>query len=116
MIYTQSLSARKYAVSGGNGSLANGTKYSMYMNFNTYSREPATVGYTNASLAYTIGSGAFANNEVITSIAVESDGNAAAGNVEFTLASIVVGERSKTSGVRTEKEYGFEAAVPDAYP
>jgi hypothetical protein len=47
---------------------------------------------------------------------VETDGNAAAGNVEFTLASVVVGELSTTSGVTTEKEHGFEASVPDAYP
>ena len=116
MIYTQAGSMRKYAVSGGNGSLTNGTVYSFYMNFNTYSREPAMIGYTNAALIYTIGSGTFANNEVITSIAVETDGNAAAGNVEFTLASVVVGELSTTSGVTTEKEHGFEASVPDAYP
>ena len=69
------------------------------------------IGYTNAALVYTIGSGNFANNEVITSIAVETYGNSAAGNVEFTLASVVVGELSTTSGVTTEKEYGFEAAV-----
>ena len=117
MIYTGSLlSARKYVVTSGNGSLTNGGVYSLYINFNSYTREPAMIGYTNAALVYTIGSGAFANNEVITSIAVESNGNAAASNVEFTLASIVVGELSTTTGVTTEKEYGFEAAVPDSYP
>ena len=115
MVYTQAGSSRKYAVSGGNGSLTNDTVYSLYMNLNSYSREPAIIGYTNAALAYTVGSGTFANNEVITSIAVESDSNAAASSVEFTLASIVVGELSTVSGVTTEKEYGFEAAVPDAY-
>ena len=111
MIYTQAGSMRKYAVSGGNGSLTNGGVYSLYINFNSYTREPAMIGYTNAALVYTIGSGNFANNEVITSIAVETYGNSAAGNVEFTLASVVVGELSTTSGVTTEKEYGFEAAV-----
>jgi uncharacterized protein YjbI with pentapeptide repeats len=110
MIYTQTGSMRKYAVVGGNGSLTNGTLYSLYMNFNSYSREPAIVGYTNAALEYTIGSGAFANNEVITSISIETESNAAAGNVEFTLANIIVGELTTT-----EKEYGFEAAVPVAY-
>jgi len=68
------------------------------------------VGATNAALAYTIGTGSFANGEGITSIALESDSSAAAGNVEFTLSSIVVGELSG------EKEYGFEAAVPETYP
>jgi hypothetical protein len=116
MIYTQAGSSRKYAVVGGNASLVNGTMYSIYMNFNSYVREPAMIGYTNAALAYTIGSGTFADSEVLTSIAIETDSNATAGNVEFTLASIIVGERSSTTGVTTEKEYGFEAAVPDAYP
>jgi hypothetical protein len=110
MIHTQVGSMRKYAVIGGNGSLTNGTLYSLYMNFNSYSREPAMVGYTNAALEYTIGSGAFANNEVITSISIETESNAAAGNVEFTLANIIVGELTTT-----EKEYGFEADVPVAY-
>jgi len=110
MVYTQAGSSRKYAVVSGNGSLVNGTVYSFYMNFNSYAREPATIGATNAALAYTVGSGSFANNETITSIAVETDSNAAAGNIEFTLSSVVVGELSG------EKEYGFEAAVPVSYP
>jgi hypothetical protein len=36
--------------------------------------------------------------------------------VEFTLASVIVGELSTTNGTVSEKEYGFEAAVPDSYP
>jgi uncharacterized protein YjbI with pentapeptide repeats len=116
MIYTQAGSSRKYAVSGGNGSLTNGTVYSLYINLNSYTREPAMVGYTNSALVYTIGSGTFANNESITSFAVETDSNATAGNVEFTLVSIIVGELSTTTGVTSEKEYGFEANVPVAYP
>jgi uncharacterized protein YjbI with pentapeptide repeats len=117
MIYTQAGSLRKYAVNGGgNGSLTNGTMYSMFVNFNSYLDEPAMVGYTNAALVNTIGSGSFANNEIITSIAIETDSNAAAGNVEFTLASMIVGERSTTTGLISEKEYGFEADVPVAYP
>jgi uncharacterized protein YjbI with pentapeptide repeats len=110
MVYTQAGSSRKYAVVGGSGSLVNGTVYSFYMNFNSYAREPAYISHTNAALAYTVGSGSFANNETITSIAVETDSNAAAGNVEFTLSSVVVGE------LNGEKEYGFEAAVPGSYP
>ena len=116
MIYTQSGSTRKYAVVGGDGSLSNGSIYSLYMNFNSYVREPAMIGYTNAELVNTIGTGAFANNEVITSIAIETASNAAAGNVEFTLASIVVGELSTATGITSEKEYGFEADVPLALP
>ena len=110
MIYTQAGSSRKYVVVSGNGSLVNGTVYSLYINFNTYTREPATIGATNAALAYTVGTGSFANNETITSIAIETDSNATAGNVEFTLSSVIVGE------LNGEKEYGFEAAVPQSYP
>jgi hypothetical protein len=110
MVYTQAGSSKKYPVMSGNGSLINGTVYSFYMNFNSYNREPATVGATNAALAYTIGTGSFADSELIASIAVETDSNATAGHVEFTLSSVVVGELSG------EKEYGFESAVPETYP
>jgi uncharacterized protein YjbI with pentapeptide repeats len=116
MIYTQAGSSRKYAVVSGNGSLTNGTVYSFYMNFNSYAREPAHINHTNAALGYTIGTGSFANNETITSIALESDSNAAASNVEFTLSSIVIGELSTTTNLVSEKEYGFQAAVPVSYP
>ena len=114
MVYTQSGSWRKYVVSGGGGSLTNGTKYSFYTNFNSYSREPAMIGYTNVELVNTLGNGGFASNEVITNIALETDSGATAGTVEFTLASIIVGEIA--SGVPSEKEYGFLAAVPSAAP
>jgi hypothetical protein len=114
MVYTQGGSWRKYIVSGGGASLTNGTIYSFYMNFNSYAREPAMIGYTNKDLVISVGSGAFADNEVITNIAVETDSGAAAGSVEFTLASVMVGEIA--SGVPSEKEYGFLAAVPSAYP
>ena len=116
MIYTDAGSSRKYPVVGGSASLTNGELYSFYMNFNSYGREPAVIGHTNAALAYTIGSGAFANTEGITNIALETDSNAAAGNVDFTLMSIVVGELSTTTGATTEREYGFQAAVLDSYP
>jgi len=105
VLTTQAGSSRKYTISAPN-SLTNGTVYSFYMNFNSYAREPATVGATNAALAYSnVGSGSFVDGEVITSIAVETDSNAAAGNVEFTLSSVVIGEASG------EKEYGFSANV-----
>ena len=115
MVYTQSGSWRKYIASPGGGvSLNNGTVYSFYMNFNSYAREPAIIGHTNIAYANSLGSGSFGNNEFITSIAVETDSGAAAGAVEFTLESIIVGELA--SGVPSEKEYGFMALVPSAYP
>ena len=109
MVYTTSNSSRKYPVSN-TGALANGGVYSFYMNFNSYTVQPAMIGYTNAALANTTGSGSFATNEGILNIALETDSGAAAGTVDFTLSSIIVGDASG------EKEYGFEAAVPTAYP
>ena len=113
-VYTQSGSYRKYGILGGSDSLTNGTKYTFYMNFNSYTREPAVVGYTNAALVNGIGAGSFNTNEVISSITVETDSNAAAGSVEFTLAGVIVGD--VISGVPLEKEYGFLADVPVASP
>ena len=116
VVYTQDGSYRKYTFATPN-SLVNGTVYSFYMNFNSYSREPAMIGSTNAALTYSgVSSGSFANNEVVTSIAVESDSGAATGSVEFTLASVVVGEFVSATSLATEKEYGFSAEVPVSYP
>ena len=106
VVTTQAGSSRKYTISAAPNSLANGTVYSFYMNFNTYTREPATIGATNTALAYSnVGSGSFTNGEVVTSIAVETDSEAAVGSVEFTLSSVVIGEAGG------EKEYGFSANV-----
>jgi len=114
IVYTQSGSYRKYGLLGGNSSLTNGTKYTFYMNFNSYTREPAVIGYTNVAFSNTSGAGNFLNNEVISSIGIETESNATTGSVEFTLAGIVVGDI--VSGVAREKEYGFLADVPAAYP
>jgi hypothetical protein len=84
------------------------------MNFNSYTREPAVIGYTNVAFSNTSGAGNFLNSEVISSIGIETESNATAGSVEFTLAGIVVGDI--VSGVAREKEYGFLADVPAAYP
>ena len=109
MVYTTSNSSRKYPVTN-TGALANGGVYSFYVNFNSYTSEPAIIGYTNAALSNTTGSGSFASNEVILNVALETDSSASAGTVDFTLSSIIIGDASG------EKEYGFEAAVPTAYP
>ena len=109
MVYTTSNSSRKYPVTN-TGALANGGVYSFYVNFNSYTSEPAIIGYTNAALSNTTGSGSFASNEVILNVALETDSSASAGTVDFTLSSVIIGDASG------EKEYGFEAAVPTAYP
>jgi hypothetical protein len=109
MVYTQSNSMRKYLVTN-TGALVNGTTYSFYANFNSYTREPAMIGYTNAVMSYNSTTGSFADNEYILNVALETEIGAASGTVDFTLASIVIGDANG------EKEYGFEAAVPAAYP
>lgn len=45
-----------------------------------------------------------------------TDHTAATGSVEFTLASVLLGEVVSATSVATEKEYGFSADVPMAYP
>ena len=109
VVYTQSGSWRKYPVSNNNA-LVNGTKYSFYVNFNSYSSAPAVIGFTNEGMTGSVGSGSFDSNEVILNIALETSSSAATGTVDFTLSSMVVGEATN------EKEYGFEADVPASYP
>jgi len=109
MVYTQSGSSRKYTVTN-TGALVNGTTYSFYVNLNSYTREPAMIGYTNAAMSNNTTTGSFANNELILNVALETDIGAAAGTVEFTLSSVIIGDI-----IAGEKEYGFEADVPAAY-
>jgi hypothetical protein len=109
VVYTQSGSWRKYPVSNNNA-LVNGTAYSFYVNFNSYTSAPAVIGFTNEGMTGSVGAGSFDSNEVILNIGLETSSSAATGTVEFTLASMVVGEATN------EKEYGFEADVPASYP
>jgi len=109
VVYTQSGSWRKFPIVNTEA-LVNGTTYSFYVNFHLYTRQPVMNGYTNAALANTIGSGPFDSSEIILNIALETDSSAAEDSVEFTLASMIVGDDSG------EKEYGFMADVPTAYP
>ena len=110
IVYTQSNSWRKYPVAN-TGALVNGTTYVFYANFNSYTRAPATIGFTNAAVGGGFGGGSFGSNELILNVALETENDAVAGTVDFTLSSIVIGD-----AVAGEKEYGFEADVPAAYP
>jgi uncharacterized protein YjbI with pentapeptide repeats len=117
IIYTQSGSWRKYSVPVPSA-LVNETKYSFYVNFNSYARAPAIIGFTNILLTNPTGGGSgggsFADSEQIMNIALETTVNETIDSVEFTLANIIVGD--SISGIASEKEYGFEAVVPTSYP
>ena len=98
--------------------LVNETKYSFYVNFNSYARVPAIIGFTNILLTNPSGGigggGSFAGSEQIMNIALETTVNETIDSVEFTLANIIVGD--SIYGIASEKEYGFEALVPTSYP
>jgi uncharacterized protein YjbI with pentapeptide repeats len=110
MVYTQSGSWRKYTVPNADN-IVNGTTNSFYINFNSYIREPAIIGFTNVGLTNSLSGGSFANNELILNIAIETDSSAGEGTIEFTLSSVIIGD-----SIIGEKEYGFEADVPTSYP
>ena len=117
IIYTHSGSWRKYSVPVPSA-LVNETKYSFYVNFNSYARVPAIIGFTNILLTNPSGGigggGSFAGSEQIMNIALETTVNETIDSVEFTLANIIVGD--SIYGIASEKEYGFEALVPTSYP
>jgi hypothetical protein len=103
-VYTTSPynSKRTYAISDPSG-LSNNSKYTFYINFNSYDRLPAVIGYseTELSLNSSLNQGDFNNSESILKFALESDSSASYGTVEFTLSSIMIGDST------CEKEYGF---------
>lgn len=94
---------------GGN-SLESNTNYCFYMNWNGYSVSPFTVAHTNASLSTSAVSGSsigsFDSSEVIFAYSIGTNSTAAAGNVEFILSSVIIGEMG-TDGHLIEKEYGY---------
>lgn len=94
---------------GGN-SLESNTNYCFYMNWNGYSVQPFTIAHTNAALSVSIVSGSmvgnFGNGEVIFAYSIGTNSTAAAGNVDFILSSVIVGEMG-ADGRLLEKEYGY---------
>ena len=95
-------SKRSYTISNPTA-LTNGTRYSFFINLNSYNIAPISIGHTNSALTLTAtGSvGTYSSSEILSSIAIETNAFTSPGNVEFTLSNIVIGD---TSG---EKEYGF---------
>ena len=103
-IYTTSPynSKRTYTISNPSG-LTNSSKYSFYINFNSYTRLPAVIGYTETALTLnsSANQGSFDGTESILKFVIETDSSASYGTVDFTLSSVMVGDSI------CEKEYGF---------
>ena len=105
-IYTDS-SIRAYGISNV-GALTANTKYTFYINFNSYSRVPAIVNHTSEELSEIISDslyqGYFEPEEIINGISLETDTSESYDTIEFTASSIIIGE---TNG---EKEYELSYA------
>jgi hypothetical protein len=91
-------------------SLESNMNYCFYMNWNGYSVTPFTIAHTNAALSVSTISGSvvgnFGNGEVIFAYSIGTNSTAAAGNVDFILSSVIVGEMG-ADGRLLEKEYGY---------
>lgn len=93
---------------------ADNENYCFYMNWNGYSVLPFTVAHQNADLSLsTVGGGAsavggFGSGEVVLAYTIGTDSGSSAGNVEFILSGVVIGEGGGAGGdIVNEKEYGF---------
>jgi len=107
-------SKRTYIVLNGTAddgtSVASNTNYCFYVNWNGFSVSPFTIAHNNVALALSnVGGSAVGNfnsSEVIFAYSIGTNSTSAAGNVEFILSNVVIGDVD-SSGVITEKEYGF---------
>ncbi len=107
-------SKRTYIVLNGTAddgtSVASNTNYCFYINWNGFSVSPFTIAHNNAALALSnVGGSAVGNfnsNEVLFAYSIGTNSTSAAGNVEFILSNVVIGD-ADSSGAIIEKEYGF---------
>lgn len=93
--------------------IASNTNYCFYVNWNGFSVSPFTVAHSNVTLSLSdVGGSAVGNfdsSEVIFAYSIGTNSTSAAGNVEFLLSNVVVGEIENGGGGNNiiEKEYGF---------
>ena len=93
--------------------LESNTNYCFYINWNGFSLTPFTVAHNNVALSVSTvdGSavGGFNSSEGIFAYSIGTNSTSAAGNVEFILSNVVVGEAHSGSGDSggIEKEYGY---------
>ena len=112
-------SKRTYIMNEGvaddGSSVDSNTNYCFYINWNGYSVSPFTIAHSNVKLALSNVSGSaignFNSSEVIFAYSIGTNSTSAAGNVEFILSNVVVGEAGDGgdggASVVTEKEYGY---------
>ena len=91
-------------------SIDSNTNYCFYVHWNGYSVRPFTVAHNSVALSVSTvdGSavGGFNSSEVIFAYSIGTNSTSAAGNVEFILSNVVVGEAG-SDGNFVEKEYGY---------
>jgi hypothetical protein len=94
-------------------SLESNVNYCFYVNWNGYSIPPvaASIAHKNVALAVSTVDGSaignFNSSEVIFAYSIGTNSTSAAGNVEFILSNVVVGEAGGGGGAILEKEYGY---------
>ena len=93
-------------------SVASNTNYCFYINWNGFSVSPFTIAHNNVALSLSDVSGSavgnFNSSEVIFAYSIGTNSTSSAGNVEFILSNVVVGELEGSEGSAIiEKEYGF---------
>ena len=104
-------SKRTY-ICGEGAAIESNTNYCFYINWNGFSLTPFTVAHNNVALSVSTVDGSsvgnFDNNEVIFAYSIGTNSKSAAGNVDFILSNVVVGEAgSGGGGALVEKEYGY---------
>jgi hypothetical protein len=101
---------------GGAVEIESNANYCFFVNWNGYSLTPFTVAHSNVALSVSTVDGSavgnFDNNEVLFAYSIGTNSTSAAGNVEFILSNVVVGEAGSGSGgdaggAVVEKEYGY---------
>ena len=106
-------SKRTY-ICGEGAAIDSNTNYCFYVNWNGFSLTPVTIAHSNVALSVSTVDGSavgnFEDNEVIFAYSIGTNSTSAAGNVEFILSNVVVGEAGGGGGgggAVVEKEYGY---------
>ena len=104
-------SKRTY-ICGEGAAIESNTNYCFYINWNGFLITPVTISHSNVALSVSTVNGSavgnFEDNEVLFAYSIGTNSTSAAGNVDFILSNVVVGEAgSGNGGALVEKEYGY---------